>query len=288
MEKWIIKKLMEKGEEIAKLYQEMVVSGKIAENMCHLQTLLEEEKRFYRLIPISKYDEYISFLSSNPEDDFNDYLAFMVFEYSFLPPARMVHKLYYYREKSAMFSENVNFEDKEQYQYQYLFDYEFFSNLFLFYTQYLKEKKDFAFYLNTSLLNMVYHFAYAEEIFIRNSSYGFDNKKRLQKFSMLSTIEEDLDAEFSCIIQEYMDVIIEEDALPFEYDEYMFRLPFYIYFSTLYFSIDNDNYVHDLLGYYKASNHPKLSFSTRNFLDEIQILIQNSEVLRKKLKIDEI
>lgn len=281
MEKWIVKKLIGKANDIAKLYQEIKDDGKTNENMRRLLTLLEEEKSIYQLIPFPEYENYIRFLST--ENDFDSLLDFMNLDFYFLPQARIVHKLYYFCEKRAMFFESLKYEEKDQ--YQYLFDYELFSNLVRFYAIYLNEKHEFTSYLTLSFLNVVYHFSYAEELFLKmNSSYRFYNKKQLQRFSGLPNIADDLDAEFSQSIQEFMDIIIEDDALPFSDDEPITKQSFYIYISTLYLSIENIQYVHDLLAYYKASNHPDLSFSTRNFLDEIQILVQNSEILRRSLK----
>ncbi len=277
MERWLQDRLVEKAKEIGTLYKEIGQYGITKESLLILKRLLEEEEMVYALIPLEEYVKYIAFFSLEYKDLAEETPSIMFFELNYIPEIRILHKLYFYQEKRSMFVD-VYLPNEQEKRWQYIYDKEFYFHLMNLYSFYLRVSKKYERLLNKSFANMVYHYAYAEEYYLKGfSSY---HKEFIQVFSGIS--QKELEEEMGVAIQSIYDFLIKRG------DNFLKENPFptlcyKMYIEAYFFSIDHEEIIKELLELYGEDNLPNHSPVLREFFNDIELFIESKGSLKRKI-----
>lgn len=283
----IINNLVAQANKIKDVYEEIGLCGINDELSKNLHTLLQEEEKIYHDISLQDYQGYLDYFLEFLEIDPDDILAFLTLGADFNPEVRIIQKFFYHQEKASMFLDSNTFS--EEFRWQYLYDYELYTNLLMFYSFFLKTHEKYELYFNASHARVLYHSPYAEVIYLKDTLVY--NKEQLIKFSGLSNASSELDKEFSSEIEMICSLILEEptDSLE-EVEEEQFnfleepftKLGLCMYLGALYYSIDDEKTAFKLANSYKGNNIQ--NENQKEMFDEISLLVEHSFAMKRDLK----
>lgn len=276
MERWIRDRLLEKAKDISKIYEEIGENGVTKENQLNLKKLLYEEEMVYSLISIEDYAKYIAFFSPKYKELAEETGFFMTLDFDYIPEIRILHKLYFYQEKRSMFLD-VYLPNAEEKRWQYVNDKEFYfqlMNLYSFYAYVDKENEDL---LNKSFTNIVFHYAYAKEYYVKGmSSYSKDFVRKMGGISAL-----EMEEEIAASIQSVYDFLIENGEYVLKSSSFR-TLCYKMYLEAYYSTIENKNIIKEILNLYSKQNLPNLTLELRELFDEIESFIEAKDILKRK------
>lgn len=276
MKRWIRERLYEKAQKISFVYKEIVKKGITKENQNILENLLQEEEMVYSLIQIEDYAKYIAFFSPKYKELAEETTFFMTLDFNYIPEIRILHKLYFYQEKKSMFLD-VYLPNAEEKRWQYVNDKEFYfqlMKLYSFYACIAKENEDL---LNKSFANIVFHYAYAEEYYVKGmSSYSKDFVRKMGGINV-----KEMEEEIAAAIQSVYDFLIENGEYILKGNSFR-TLCYKMYLEAYYSTIENKNIIKELLNLYNRQNLPNLNLDLRELFDEIESFIETKAILKRK------
>lgn len=282
----IVDSLVNQANKIKEVYEEIGLREINDELSQKLHTLVKEEEMIYSLIPLQDYQEYLDYFLEFQEIDPNDILSFVTLGADFNPEIRIIQKLLYNQAKVGMFTDKE--EVPEDSRWQYLYNYELYNNLLMYYYYFSKEHDSYELFFNVSYALVLYHSPYAESIYLKNSTTY--NREQLIKFSGLLEVVEELDEDYcteiqmicSCLLEEPMaDLENEEEEQPDFLEEPFTKLSICMYLGALYYSIEDEEMASTLVKSYKSD---KLNEKQKELFDEMALLVANSFAMKRSLK----